>query len=89
MRLAYPQGTHVLRLFYRFIRSALQQPSAHSMASGRSNIARLIKNDPQRDKSESFFRQEILASDTRLVTNRRSQHHLLNGGVAARSPRGN
>ena len=55
VRLAYPQGTHVLRLVYRFIRSALQRPSVHSMPSGRSNIARLIAKVPLGLTSEAFI----------------------------------
>ena len=55
VRQAYPQGTHVLRLFYRFIRSALQRPSSHSMPSGRSNIARLIAKVTLGLTSEAFI----------------------------------
>ena len=68
MRLAYLQRPHEGRLLNVFFRSVRQRPSAPSMASGRSEFAELFAEVTLwRDRPESFFRQEILASYTRLV----------------------
>ena len=55
VRLAYPQRTHVRRLLNVFYRSALQHPSAHSMASGRSNIAAVLQKVAPGVTDEAFI----------------------------------
>ena len=55
MRLAYPQRTHVRRLLNVFSRSALQRSSAHSMASGRSNIAAVLQKVAPGVTDEAFI----------------------------------
>ena len=55
VRLAYPQRTHVRRLLNVFSRSALQRSSAHSMASGRSNIAAVLQKVAPGVTDEAFI----------------------------------